>query len=151
MRIHQLTLVAVLTGMIGVLIGATLLKETSVMPQTPRATGALPIEGKLPSFQGATEWLNSPPLSAGDLRGKVVLVEFWTYTCINWRRTLPYVSARAEKYKDKGLVVIGVHTPEFSFEKDVANVRRAKNDIGIHFPIVIDGDYALKPSWRSIT
>ena len=85
----------------------------------------LPIEGELPSLGGATGWLNSPPLTPAGLRGKVVLVDFWTYTCINWLRTLPYVRAWAEKYKDQGLVVIGVHTPEFAFEHDVDNVRRA--------------------------
>jgi thiol-disulfide isomerase/thioredoxin len=138
-----MTLAAVLTGAIAVFFAATLTRETSGMPQTPRITDKLPIEGKLPSFQGATGWLNSPPLTAADLRGKVVLVEFWTYTCINWRRTLPYVSAWVEKYKDKGLVVIGVHTPEFSFEKDITNVRRAVKEIGIHFPVAIDSDYAI--------
>jgi thiol-disulfide isomerase/thioredoxin len=76
----------------------------------------------LSSLNGATQWLNSKPISAADLRQKVVLVEFWTYTCINWRRTLPYVRAWAKKHKDRGLVVIGVHTPEFSFEKEVDNV-----------------------------
>ena len=90
----------------------------------------LPIEGELPSFSGATAWLNSAPLSAADLRGKVVLIDFWTYTCINWLRTLPYVRAWAEKYKAQGLVVIGVRTPEFSFEKDLNNVRRAVKSEG---------------------
>gem|GEM_PF-4878757 len=78
-----------------------------------------------PSLTGAVEWLNSKPLNGTELRGKVVLVEFWTYTCVNWLRTLPYVRAWAEKYKNKGLVVIGVHTPEFGFEKDVDNIRRS--------------------------
>src|SRR5262245_48941448 len=96
-----------------------------VMQQLTRAAARLPIEGKLPALGGVTEWFNSQPLTAASLRGKVVLVQFWTYTCINWLRTLPYVRAWAEKYKDQGLVVIGVHTPEFAFEKDVANVRRA--------------------------
>jgi len=80
--------------------------------------GAMPRKDRLPSLSGATQWLNSKPLSAADLHGKVAVIEFWTYTCINWRRTLPYVRAWVEKYKDQGLVVIGVHTPEFSFEKD---------------------------------
>src|ERR1700733_6688450 len=146
MRIHQLTLAAVLTVAIGALIAAALIRETTGMPQTPRVTGALPIEGELPSFRGATEWLNSPPLTAADLRGKVVLVEFWTYTCINWRRTLPYVSAWAEKYKDHGLVVIGVHTPEFTFEKDLDNVHRAMAEIGIRYPVAVDSDYVI---WRA--
>src|SRR5919206_3315568 len=103
----------------------------------------LPIEGELPSFSGATAWLNSPPLSAADLRGKVVLIDFWTYTCINWLRTLPYVRAWAEKYKEHGVVVIGVHTPEFSFEHDLENVRRAARDMQVEYPIAIDNDYAI--------
>src|ERR1700733_5807418 len=77
----------------------------------------LPVEGAFPSLSGATEWLNSRPLTPGGLRGRVVLIDFWTYTCVNWRRTLPYVRAWAERYADRGLVVIGVHTPEFDIEK----------------------------------
>jgi thiol-disulfide isomerase/thioredoxin len=106
----------------------------------------LPIEGEMPSFGGATGWLNSQPLSAAELRGKVVLVEFWTYTCINWLRAHPYVRAWAEKYKDRGLVVIGVHSPEFPFEKDIDNVRRAVQDMRIHYPIAVDSEYAI---WRA--
>jgi thiol-disulfide isomerase/thioredoxin len=108
-----------------------------------RAEVHLPIEGELPSLSGATAWLNSPPLSAADLRGKVVLFDFWTYTCINWLRTLPYVRAWAEKYKEHGVVVIGVHTPEFSFEHDLDNVRRATRDMQVSYPIAIDNDYAI--------
>ena len=89
------------------------------------ASAELPVESRLPSFEGATGWLNSPPLTADGLRGKVVLVNFWTYTCINWLRQLPYVRAWAGKYADQGLVVVGVHTPEFSFEHNPDNVRRA--------------------------
>ena len=100
-------------------------------------------EGELPSLDGATAWLNSPPLTADGLRGKVVLVDFWTYTCINWLRTLPYVRAWAEKYKDQGLVVIGVHTPEFAFEHDIENVRRAAKDMRVDYPIAVDNDYAI--------
>src|SRR5438067_375931 len=103
----------------------------------------LPIEGELPSLGGATAWLNSPPLSAADLRGKVVLIDFWTYTCINWLRTLPYVRAWAEKYQEHGVVVIGVHTPEFSFEHDLENVRRAAKDMRVDYPIAIDNDFAI--------
>jgi thiol-disulfide isomerase/thioredoxin len=102
----------------------------------------LPIEGELPSLGGATAWLNSPPLSAAGLRGKVVLIDFWTYTCINWLRTLPYVRAWAEKYREHG-VVIGVHSPEFSFEHDIENVRRAARDMRVSYPIAIDNDYAI--------
>jgi thiol-disulfide isomerase/thioredoxin len=103
----------------------------------------LPIEGELPSLGGATAWLNSPPLTAADLRGKVVLIDFWTYTCINWLRTLPYVRAWAEKYREHGVVVIGMHTPEFPFEHDIDNVRRAAKDMQVEYPIAIDNDYAI--------
>jgi thiol-disulfide isomerase/thioredoxin len=106
----------------------------------------LPIEGELPSLGGATEWLNSQPLTAAGLRGKVVLISFWTYTCINWLRQLPYVRAWAEKYKDQGLVVIGVHAPEFAFERNVDNVRRAAKDMRVDYPIAVDNDYTI---WRA--
>ena len=106
----------------------------------------LPVEGELPSLGGATGWLNSQPLTKADLRGKVVLVDFWTYTCINWLRSLPHVRGWADKYKEQGLVVIGVHAPEFRFEKDLDNVRRAAKDMKIDFPVAIDNDYAI---WRA--
>ena len=103
----------------------------------------LPFEGRLPSFDGATGWLNSPPLTAAGLHGQVVLVNFWTYTCINWLRQLPYVRAWAGKYSGQGLVVIGVHTPEFGFEHDPDNVRRAVQDRQIEYPVATDNDYAV--------
>jgi thiol-disulfide isomerase/thioredoxin len=103
----------------------------------------LRVEGRMPALDGATAWLNSEPLTPEALRGRVVLVEFWTYTCINWLRTLPYVRAWAEEYRDRGLVVLGVHTPEFSFERDVGNVRSAVGSMGIGFPVVLDSDYAI--------
>jgi thiol-disulfide isomerase/thioredoxin len=106
----------------------------------------LPVEGELPSLGGATGWLNSQPLTKDGLRGKVVLVDFGTYTCINWIRTLPHVRGWAAKYKEQGLVVLAVHTPEFRFEKDVDNVRRAVKAMKIDFPIAIDSDYAI---WRA--
>ena len=112
---------------------------------TPAAV-PLPIEGELPSLGSATAWLNSPPLTAAGLRGKVVLIDFWTYSCINWLRSLPYVRAWAEKYKEQGLVVIGVHTPEFAFEQNIDNVRQAAKDMRVDYPIAIDNDYAL---WRA--
>ena len=90
-----------------------------------------PIEGELPSLVGATTWLNSQSLTPASLRGKVVLVQFWTYTCVNWRRTLPYVRAWADKYKSQGLVVLGVHTPEFAFEKNIDNIRWATKDMRV--------------------
>jgi thiol-disulfide isomerase/thioredoxin len=105
-------------------------------------------QGALPSLGGATGWLNSPPLTTEELRGKVVLVDFWTYTCINWLRTLGYVRAWAEKYEDQGLVVVGVHTPEFPFEQDVENVREAAKDMTVEYPVALDSDYAV---WRAFS
>jgi thiol-disulfide isomerase/thioredoxin len=120
---------------------ATLAEDKSV------STGLkLPIEGEMASLGGATGWLNSPPLTVAGLRGKVVLIDFWTYTCINWLRTEPYVRAWAEKYSNQGLVVIGVHTPEFAFEHDADNVRLAVKDMHIDYPVAIDSDYAI---WRT--
>ena len=103
----------------------------------------LPVEGRLPSFDGATGWLNSPPLTTADRQGKVTLVNFWTYTCINWLRQLPYLRAWAGKYADHSLAVIGVHTPEFGFEHELANVRRAVDDMRIDYPVALDNDYAV--------
>jgi thiol-disulfide isomerase/thioredoxin len=104
------------------------------------------VEGHLPGFDGATGWLNSEPLTAEGLRGKVVLVDFWTYTCINWLRTLGYVRAWHEKYEDQGLVVVGVHTPEFPFEREIDNVRWAAEDMRVEYPIALDSDYGV---WRA--
>ena len=104
------------------------------------ASAQLPVEGRLASFDGATGWLNSPPLTPAGLRGKVVLIDFWTYTCVNWLRQLPYVRAWAGKYAGHGLVVIGVHTPEFGFEHNPENVRRAVKDMRIDYPVAIDSD-----------
>ena len=108
----------------------------------------LPVEGRMPSLDGATGWLNSPPLTAAELRGRVVVVNFWTYTCINWLRTLPYVRAWADRYADHGLTVIGVHTPEFDFEHDLDNVRREVKDLRVDYPVAIDNDYAI---WTAFT
>ncbi|WP_175920585.1 cytochrome c biogenesis protein DipZ [Burkholderia pyrrocinia] len=107
---------------------------------------ALPVEGTLPSLDGAVQWLNSPPLTAAGLRGKVVLVDFWTYSCINCLRTLPYTNAWARKYAPYGLVVIGVHAPEFAFERDIGNVKKAVHDLGIDYPVAIDNGYSI---WRA--
>jgi len=106
----------------------------------------LPVEGDAPSLDGAVEWLNSKPLTSEQLRGKVVLVDFWTYSCINCIRTIPYVRAWAEKYADQGLVVIGVHAPEFAFEKKIDNVKSAIDDFKIGYPVAIDNDYKI---WRA--
>ena len=115
-----------------------------------RGAGAstLPVVGKLPPLDGATEWLNSPPLTADALRGHVVVVDFWTYSCINCLRALPYVKAWYEKYRNQGLVAIGVHAPEFAFEKDLRNVRREVKALGIEYPVAVDNDYAL---WRAFS
>ena len=103
----------------------------------------LRVEGHLPSLADAAGWLNSPPLTPADLRGKVVLVDFWTYTCINWLRTLGFVRAWAEKYEAQGLVVVGVHTPEFPFEREADNVRRAAKEMRVEYPIALDPDYKV--------
>jgi thiol-disulfide isomerase/thioredoxin len=110
------------------------------------AAPRLPVEGELPSFDGATGWLNSPPLTPADLRGRVVLTSFWTYTCINWLRQLPYLRAWAGKYSGQGLAVIGVHTPEFGFERDAGNVRRAVQEMQIDYPVATDNNYSV---WRA--
>jgi cytochrome c biogenesis protein CcdA/thiol-disulfide isomerase/thioredoxin len=119
--------------------------NSAMMKAAPKAgeTGALPVEGMLPSLDGAVQWLNSPPLAARQLKGKVVLIDFWTYSCINCLRTIPYTKAWAEKYKDQGLVVIGVHAPEFAFEKNIDNVKKAVSDLGITYPVAIDNNYAI--------
>jgi thiol-disulfide isomerase/thioredoxin len=107
---------------------------------------ALPVEGRLPSFAGATRWLHSEPLTPDGLRGRVVLVDFWTYTCVNWLRTLPYVRAWAAKYADAGLTVVGVHTPEFGFERNVDNVIAQSRTLAVGYPVAVDNDYAV---WRA--
>jgi thiol-disulfide isomerase/thioredoxin len=103
-------------------------------------------DGALAQLDRATVWLNSEPLTARGLRGRVVLIDFWTYSCVNWLRTLPYVSAWAERYADRGLVVVGAHAPEFGFEHDHEGVRRATAELGVGYPVVIDNDFAI---WRS--
>lgn len=106
----------------------------------------LPVLGRFQSLDGAVEWLNSKPLTAEELRGKVVLVDFWTYSCINCIRTIPYLRAWAEKYRDQGLVVIGVHSPEFAFEKRIDNVRQAIDKLQIGYPVAIDNNFKI---WRA--
>ena len=97
----------------------------------------------MPSLDGATEWLNSEPLGLAELRGRVVLVDFWTFTCINWLRTEPYVRAWSQAYRDDGLVVIGVHTPEFTFEHEIDRIRQATTERGIDYPVAVDSDYGI--------
>jgi len=115
----------------------------AMMMSAAKPAGDLPVEGAIPSFTGTTLWLNSPPLTPEALRGKVVMVDFWTYSCINCLRALPFVESWYEKYKDHGLVVIGVHAPEFAFEKDPSNVRRAVADLKVTYPVALDNDYAI--------
>lgn len=138
------------------LAGKTPNGSGAMMAKVPAADGAmsvadkaadtLPVEGNLPPLDGAVQWLNSPPLDAQALKGKVVLVDFWTYSCINCLRTLPYLKAWAEKYRDQGLVVIGVHAPEFAFERNVGNVTKAMKDLGINYPVTIDNEFRI---WRA--
>jgi thiol-disulfide isomerase/thioredoxin len=118
----------------------------SIVHHLPGDSGELPVEGQLPSFAGATGWLNAEPLTPEGLRGRVVLVDFWTYTCVNWLRTLPYVRAWAAKYAEQGLTTIGVHTPEFDFEHDLDNVIAQARALRVPYPIAVDSDYGV---WRA--
>ena len=103
-------------------------------------------EGALSALDAATVWLNSQPLTAEELRGRVVLIDFWTYSCVNWLRTLPYLTAWAQRYRDRGFVLVGAHAPEFGFEHDLENVRRATRELGVRYPVVIDNEFTI---WRS--
>ena len=134
MKTNRLLVAAVLTAAIGAPIAA-------VVEELPNQT-------ELASVASANAWLNSPPLTAEALRGKVVLVDFWTYTCINWLRTLPYIRAWDQKYRNQGLVAIGVHAPEFAFEKDLNNVRRAVKDMRIDYPVAVDNELVI---WRAFS
>jgi len=143
MNANKLLLTAIFAGAIAV--------PSAALAQDKRVASflKLPDEGEMPTLAGATGWLNSPPLTTAGLRGKVVLIDFWTFTCINWLRAEPYVRAWAEKYRNQGLVVIGVHTPEFAFEHDVDNVRRAVKDMRIDYPVAIDNDYAIWDAFKN--
>jgi thiol-disulfide isomerase/thioredoxin len=156
MKTSKLLVAAILAIAIGAPIAA-FVKELNVQQPTTSTGIRVPFlhgstdapiasQSELASLARADEWLNTPPLTAEALRGKVVLVDFWTYTCINWLRTLPYVRAWADKYRDQGLVVIGVHAPEFAFEKDLNNVRRAVKDLGVGYPVAVDSDHVI---WRA--
>jgi thiol-disulfide isomerase/thioredoxin len=156
MKINRLLITGVLTIAIGAAIAGFVGDTTVPQPTTSTgvrlpffhglATGEIAGESGLASLDRANEWLNSPPLAASALRGKVVLIDFWTYTCINWLRTLPYVRAWAEKYRDPGLVVIGVHAPEFTFEKNLNNVRWAVKEMRVDYPVAVDSDHVI---WRA--
>jgi thiol-disulfide isomerase/thioredoxin len=145
MKANKLILAAMLIGAGMASIGS-IAQDKDVIHKMMPAMTPLSVEGELSSLGSATGWLNSQPLTVDSLRGKVVLIDVWTYTCINWLRTVPYIRAWAEKYKDLGLVVIGVHAPEFPFERNVDNVRRAAKDMGLEYPIAIDNDFAI---WRA--
>jgi thiol-disulfide isomerase/thioredoxin len=155
MKTSKLLVAAVLATAIGAPIAGFVAEMkgqsmTSTGVRVPFLHG-LPIgqnadQSALASLDRASAWLNSPPLTAAALRGKVVLIDFWTYTCINWRRTLPYVRGWAEKYREQGLVVIGVAAPEFAFEKNVDNVRWAVEDMRIDYPVAVDNDHVI---WRA--
>jgi thiol-disulfide isomerase/thioredoxin len=156
MQTNKLLIAAVLAIALGAPIAGFVANMGGAQPMTSTEvrvpffhgfpTVQIPSKPKLSSLERATEWLNSPPLTPAALRGKVVLVDFWTYTCINWLRTLPYVRAWADKYRDQGLVVIGVHAPEFAFEKNVDNVRWAAKEMRVDYPIAVDSDHVI---WRA--
>jgi len=156
MKTNKLLIAAVLAIALGAPIAGFVANMGGAQPMTSTEvrvpflhgfpTVQIPSKPKLSSLERATEWLNSPPLTPAALRGKVVLVDFWTYTCINWLRTLPYVRAWADKYRDQGLVVIGVHAPEFSFEKNVDNVRWAAKEMRVDYPIAVDSEHVI---WRA--
>ena len=135
---------------IAAVVGDTTVPTTTPVLRVPFLHGSPAMQAsgqsELASLTRADEWINSPPLTAEALRGKVVLIDFWTYTCINWLRTAPYVRAWAEKYRDQGLVVIGVHAPEFGFEKNLNNVRRAVKDLRVDHPVAVDSDHVI---WRA--
>src|SRR5499426_4160525 len=152
MKINKLLVAAVLAIAIGAPIAGFLGERNVAQPTSTEVllpflhgypTGQAAPQAELASLERADEWLNSPPLTASALRGKVVLVDFWTYTCINWLRTVPYVRAWAAQYSERGLVVIGVHTPEFTFEENVDNVRKAARERRITYPIAIDNNRAI--------
>jgi thiol-disulfide isomerase/thioredoxin len=127
MRAHEILLGALLGG-----AAAGSAAGAAVVPET-----------RMPSLDGATAWINTPPLSPQRLRGKVVLVDFWTFTCINWLRTLPWLRTWQQKYAEQGLVIVGVHSPEFEFEQDLANVRRAVKDLDVGFPVAVDSNHEI--------
>jgi thiol-disulfide isomerase/thioredoxin len=156
MKTNKLLVAAVLAMAIGApiagFVGDTNVPQPTTSPgvRVPflhgLPTGQIAGQSELASLERANEWLNSPPLTPAALRGKVVLIDFWTYTCINWLRTLPYVRAWAEKYKDQGLVVIGVHAPEFAFEKNINNVRWAVKEMRVDYPVAVDNEHVI---WRA--
>ena len=157
MKINKLLVAAVLAIAIGAPIAGFLGERNVAQPTSTEVllpflhgypTGQAAPQAELASLERADEWLNSPPLTASALRGKVVLVDFWTYTCINWLRTLPYVRAWSEKYRNHGLLVIGIHAPEFSFEKNINNVRWAVKELRVDYPVAVDNEHVI---WRAFS
>jgi thiol-disulfide isomerase/thioredoxin len=156
MKINKLLIAAVLATAIGApitgFVGDTNVAQPMISPgvRVPflhgSPTGQIASQSELASLERANEWLNSRPLTASALRGKVVLIDFWTYTCINWLRTVPYVRAWDKKYRNQGLVVIGVHAPEFAFEKNINNVRLAVKEIRVDYPVAVDNEHVI---WRA--
>jgi thiol-disulfide isomerase/thioredoxin len=156
MKTNKLLVAAILAIAIGAPIAGFVGEMSMSQPLTSTGTrlpflhgfptGQMAGQSELAALERADEWLNSPPLTASALRGKVVLVDFWTYTCINWLRTLPYVRAWDEKYRNQGLVVIGVHAPEFAFEKNLSNVRWAVKEMRVGYPVAVDNEHVI---WRA--
>lgn len=144
MKTTAILLTAILAG--GAMVLVSSCEESGVARDLSSADAQWPVEGTLPALDGATGWINTAPLTPQSLRGKVVLVDFWTYTCINWQRTAPWIRHWADKYKDAGLVVLGVHSPEFQFEKDPDRVLRSVTDMRLHYPIAVDSHHAI---WRA--
>jgi thiol-disulfide isomerase/thioredoxin len=138
-------------GMVGTGVAATLLSvnagESSLSSSTPSAASTpSAVQPKLPEFQGISQWLNSQPLTVSALKGSVVLIQFWTFACINCQRTLPYITQWHRQYAAQGLKVIGVHTPEFAFEREIGNVEAALVEHQITYPVPIDGEFA---TWKA--
>src|SRR3954454_16119218 len=156
MKVKKLLVAAVLLIAIGAPLAGFVASINGAQPMTSTEVRVPFLHGlplvqnsskpKLSSLERATEWLNSPPLTPAALRGKVVLVDFWTYTCINWLRTLPYVRAWADKYRDQGLVVVGIHSPEFQFERNIDNVTRSAREMRVTWPVALDNNYSV---WRA--
>jgi thiol-disulfide isomerase/thioredoxin len=149
LRSTPVAAVAAAAAFFAITLSCILGQDVSAAPDLPITSISFPFAHSsysFPDLNGGTAWINSAPLTPASLKGKVVLIEFWTFTCVNWRRESPYVRAWASKYADSGLTVIGVHSPEFGFEKDTGNVRRAVNDIGISYPVAVDSNLAI---WRA--
>ena len=145
-RLSAVSTARIEQGLLDAVPGTQPAAPPMMMMAAGQAGAPLPVEGTLPTLDGATGWLNSPPLSREQLHGKVVLIDFWTYSCINCLRAMPFVHEWAQRYRDHGLVVIGVHTPEFAFERDPRNVMKAVQQLQVEYPVALDNQYAI---WRA--